>query len=199
MSSGLAASARTNSILSPRPRYRIAMRALRANGDSGELRRIIGMLDSSTAFKCLRAWRLAVYGAPYALRRCRHFHVAYAKFAERIHDRVYGDGECRRRPTFAGRTNAERMGRGWYFTDAGVEERKHIRSRHCVVHERARQKLPGPGIIKALFDQCLSDTLRDAAMSLTVDDHRVDGTADVIDGGVFHNLERAKFGIDLDL
>src|SRR5215813_6807263 len=162
ISSGFIASARTNSILSARPRCRIAMRALRANGDVGELRRIIGMVNSSLAFECLRTRRLAVYGAPDTLGRCRHFHVAHAEFPQRVDDRVDGNGERRCRPAFTRRTNAEWMGRRRYFADAGVEERKHVRPRHGIVHERARQQLTGPGIVKALLDQCLPNTLDDA-------------------------------------
>ena len=47
--------------------------------------------------------------------------------------------------------DAERMGRGRHFADAGVEERKSVRARHGVIHEGAGQELPGPGIVKALL------------------------------------------------
>src|SRR5262249_18057540 len=94
--------------------------------------------ESSIEFECLRTRRHTAYGAPDAFRRRRHFHMAYTEFAERVHDCIDGDGECRCRPTFAGRTNAERMGWRRHFADAGVEKRKYVRPRHGVVHERAR-------------------------------------------------------------
>ena len=58
---------------------------------------------------------------------------------------------------------------------------------------------PLAGVVEAVLDQRLPDPLRDAAVGLAVDDHRVDGAADVVDGGVAHDRDHAGVGIDLDL
>ena len=81
----------------------------------------------SIQFECLRTLRLAVHGTPDALGRRRHFHMAHPELAQRIDDRVDGDGERRRGAAFARRADAERMGRRRHFADAGVEEREYVR------------------------------------------------------------------------
>ena len=90
------------------------------------------------------------------------------------------------------------VGRG-HFADLGREERQHIGARHRVIHERARQELPVAGVVEALLQKRLADALRHAAMGLAVDDHRVDRAADIVDGGVAHDLDGAEFRVDLDL
>ena len=49
------------------------------------------------------------------------------------------------------------------------------------------------------FEQRLADALRDAAMHLALDDHRIDDGAEVIDRGPADDLGFPGFGIDLDL
>ena len=49
------------------------------------------------------------------------------------------------------------------------------------------------------FDQRLADTLRDAAMHLALDDHRVDDVAEIVDRRPTDDLGVAGIGIDLDL
>jgi hypothetical protein len=50
-----------------------------------------------------------------------------------------------------------------------------------------------------LFEQCLADTLRDSAVRLAMDDHRVDRTADIVNHSVADDLYQAGIGIDFDL
>src|SRR6202012_1654428 len=42
------------------------------------------------------------------------------------------------------------------------------------------------------------DALRDAAVELAGDDHRIDDGAEVVDAGIAHDLDHAGIGIDLD-
>jgi len=117
--------------------------------------------------------------------------MADAELAQRIDDCIDGDGERRRGPAFAGRPNAERMGRRRHLADASVEERQSICPRHGVVHERARQQLSAPGIVKTLLKQRLPEALHDSAVGLAVDDQRIDGAAHVIDGRIFDDFHSA--------
>ena len=50
-----------------------------------------------------------------------------------------------------------------------------------------------------MLEQRLADALRDAAVDLAVDDQRIDGAPDIVDGGVADDLDHAGVGIDLDL
>ena len=50
----------------------------------------------------------------------------------------------------------------------------------------------------AVLEQCLADTLGDAAVDLSVDDHRVDRTAAIVDGSMPDERDRTGLGIDLD-
>ena len=54
-------------------------------------------------------------------------------------------------------------------------------------------------VIDALFPQRMAGALGDAAMRLAVQDQRVDGAADIVDGAVTHEFDRAGLGIDLHL
>ena len=56
-----------------------------------------------------------------------------------------------------------------------------------------------PAVVDAAFDQRLADALRDRAVGLAVQDQRIDGAADVVDGGIADELDRSQLGIDLDL
>ena len=70
-------------------------------------------------------------------------------------------------------------------------------ARQGIVHERAGDRLAARVIVD-LFHQRLADTLRDAAMQLAGDDHRIDNGAEIIDAAVAHDLDHAGLRIDLD-
>ena len=74
-----------------------------------------------------------------------------------------------------------------------------IGTRHRVVHERARQELTRFVVVDAVLEQRLTDALNDPAMQLTLDDHRIDDAADVVDRNVGQKVDDAGAGIDLDL
>ena len=78
-----------------------------------------------------------------------------------------------------------------------MERRQIVRARHGVVHHRAGHEL-ALFVIDRAFQQRLADALRDAAMHLAFDDHRIDDGAEIIDRGPIHDLGLAGFDIDLD-
>ncbi len=98
---------------------------------------------------------------------------------------------------------AGRMPSGWVEDGTSlisvVERGQEVGARHGVVHERAGQHLAVGRIVEAMLDQRLADPLGDAAVGLAVDDQRVHGAADVVDGGVAHDRQHAGVGIDLHL
>ena len=55
------------------------------------------------------------------------------------------------------------------------------------------------GLIHALLEERLPDALRDPSMRLAMHDERVDRAAHVIDGRIFHDIDRARLRIDLYL
>ena len=63
-----------------------------------------------------------------------------------------------------------------------LERRQIIGARHAVVHERAGHEL-AVLVIDRAFEQRLADALRDAAVHLALDDHRIDHRAEIIDRG----------------
>ena len=67
-----------------------------------------------------------------------------------------------------------------------------------VVHERAGHEL-AVAVVDRAFQQRLADALRDAAVHLALDDHRIDHDAEVVDRGPAGDLDMAGVGVDLDL
>ena len=53
-------------------------------------------------------------------------------------------------------------------------------------------------VVDRLLAERLRDALRDAAVHLAVDDHRVDHVADVVDRDVAGEVDGAGLGVDLD-
>ena len=58
---------------------------------------------------------------------------------------------------------------------------------------------PRLGVVVAGLEQRLADALRDAAMHLALDDHRVDEVAEIVGGDELHDLGVAGLRVDLDL
>ena len=69
---------------------------------------------------------------------------------------------------------------------------------HRVVHVRTGQELAALGVVDALFEHRLTQTLANAAMYLAFHDHRVDHVAEVIHSGELDHVRLAGIGIDLD-
>ena len=79
-----------------------------------------------------------------------------------------------------------------------LERRQVVGARHGVVHERAGHEL-AVLVVDRAFEQRLADALRDAAMHLALDDHRIDDDAEIVDRGPADDLGVAGLRIDLDL
>ena len=58
---------------------------------------------------------------------------------------------------------------------------------------------PDSRVVGAAFHHRLAEALRDAAVHLALDDHRVDDVAEVVDRDELLDLHLAGVGIDLDL
>ena len=79
-----------------------------------------------------------------------------------------------------------------------MRRRDLVRGRHQVVDQRAGHQLAGLGVVDDLLEQRLGDALRDAAVQLAFDDHRVDDVAAVVDGDVLLQIDVAGRRIDFD-
>src|SRR4029077_2322214 len=60
------------------------------------------------------------------------------------------------------------------------------------------QQLAGVAVIDTTFAERLAETVRDAAMDLTVHDQRIDRAPDIVDGGVAGDFDDPGLRIDLD-
>ena len=78
------------------------------------------------------------------------------------------------------------------------ELRRVVRAGHRVVHVRAAEQL-ALLVINDVFQQGLANALRNAAMELTVHQHRIDDGAEIVDCRVLHHLRVARDGVDLHL
>ena len=79
------------------------------------------------------------------------------------------------------------------------EVREVVGARHRVVHVAAGQQLAAVGVVDAVLAQRLAQALRQAAVDLAFDDHRVDDVAEVVAGGEAVDAHDAGGGVDLDL
>ena len=72
-------------------------------------------------------------------------------------------------------------------------------ARDSVVHERAREQLTAR-IVNAVLTQRLTETLRDAALDLAFNNHRIDYCADVVDAPITNQIPPNEFlRVDFDL
>ena len=117
-------------------------------------------------------------GAPDGLGRRRHRDVL---MAERVGERVDHRGRRSDRARFAATLEAERIGRARRGDGRDIVRRQIVGARHGVVHEARGDELP-VRVVSRAFQQRLTDALRDSAMHLPLDDHRVDQFAEIIDG-----------------
>eukprot|EP00043_Microstomoeca_roanoka_P002426 m.38320 g.38320 ORF g.38320 m.38320 type:complete len:1021 (-) comp11478_c0_seq1:708-3770(-) len=145
---------------------------------------------------------LGVHRRPDARGRSGHVDmgdVGMAAALKRVDDRVDDGGRAADGPGLAAALHAQRVvGAGG---DAGMIDRvvrQIVRARHGVIHIRARDELPVL-VIDTAFQKRLTDPLRDAAMDLAFDDHRVHHIAEIVGRGEGEDLDLAGLGVDLDL
>ena len=86
-----------------------------------------------------------------------------------------------------GRLEVVDVDRGRHLCDVGHEE----------VHEGGVEQLPGLVVGHPLVERT-ADALRDAAVDLALDDHRVDQVAAVVDDGVLQDGDLGGVGVGLD-
>src|SRR5258708_4308688 len=72
-------------------------------------------------------------------------------------------------------------------------------ARHRVVHVSRREQLARLAVVDAAFQQRLADALRDPAVHLALDDHRIHDVAEVVAGGEVDDRRLSGLGVDLDL
>ena len=77
-------------------------------------------------------------------------------------------------------------------------DRRHlVRRRRQVVGERRGEDVAGV-VVDDLFEQRVADALRDAALNLAVDDHRIDQPPGILRHQEFFDPHPAGLGVDLD-
>jgi hypothetical protein len=129
----------------------------------------------------------------------RHLEIAHAKRMQCIERGANDRGGSRDCAGFTATLGPERVvGAGLRFIALANQVRKVGRAWQRIVHERARQKLTAC-IVGAVFQQGLAGALRDAALDLTMNDHRVDHRADIVYRPVANEGNDAGFQINLQL
>src|SRR6185312_17198529 len=137
-------------------------------------------------------------GLPYAPRLHRHLEVPDTDARERVDGGVDDRGAGRDRARLADALDPERVRGGWRDGARRVEARQLGRRRDHVFDERAREDLTAL-VVDRLLVEGLRDGLRDAAVHLPVDDHRIDHVAAVVDRRVALDYDLARLAVDLDL
>ena len=138
-------------------------------------------------------------GLPDPLRCRRHVEMSNAVGRQRVDHRAHHRGRRGDRTDLAATLDAERI---VHATGALRRYRYHrqvICTRHAVIHKRAGEQLSACRIIDAVLAERLARALHDATMDLTLDDHRVQHDADIVDGSVCDESQLTGVRIDLDL
>ena len=165
-------------------------------GDQPRLRRA-DRLDGNDLRHCGLLAFAACSACQMCARRQRHVDMADAAVAERVDHRIHHRGERAGAAGLAAALDAERVGR-CRRRMIGERERRHVGgARHGVIHERAGEQL-AVAVVDRLFHQRLADALHHAAVQLAFDDQRIDDGAEIVDAGIFGDLDDAGFRIDLD-
>src|SRR5436190_2180137 len=136
--------------------------------------------------------------APQALGGQRHLDMADAERLQRVDD---GVGDRRRsadRAGLAAAFDSERVVGAQRHMRRQREIRQIVGARHRVIVVRAGQQLTGFLVVDAAFEDGLANPLRQPAMHLAGDDHRVDDAAEIVRRREVDDLQPAGVGIDLD-
>ena len=80
-----------------------------------------------------------------------------------------------------------------------LEARQVVGARQRVVHQRAGEQLPRLRVVAAALEHRLPQPLRQAAMHLACDDHRIHEVAEVVDRGEALERRAARLGVHLHL
>jgi hypothetical protein len=121
---------------------------------------------------------------PDGFRRQRHIDVGDAERRQRIKHRADDRGRRGNRSRFAAAFRAQRVVGAWLaLVEFGFDQRQISGAGQRVVQELPGQDLAA-AIVEAQLAQRLAQALGDAAVNLSVDDHRVDHGADVVDAPI---------------
>src|SRR6185437_16640233 len=149
----------------------------------------------SPLFRRLACRRGLLHRRPDRVGGGRH---GYLLAADRVGYRIDHRRRRRDRARLAAAFDAERIGGRFRFGQPDRERRQVVRVRHRVIHERTCDQL-AVLVVNDAFEQRLADALRDAAMHLAFDDHRIDHGAEVVDSGPVHDLRLAGVAVDFHL
>ena len=106
-----------------------------------------------------------------------------AEGLQRIENRVHHRRRSADRAGLADALDAERIGPRRHFGQLGNDVGHVLRARHRVVEEAPAEELPGLRIVGGLLAQRLAHALRNAAVNLSLADHRIDDHAEIVHGG----------------
>src|SRR5260221_452043 len=87
---------------------------------------------------------------------------------------------------FAAALSPERIVRAGRFFRSNPERGHIVRARYAVIEVGARDELARLLVVVAALGQRLPDSLRQSAVHLPLDDHRVDDLAEVVHCGEIH-------------
>src|SRR5215471_10803133 len=150
--------------------------------------------------------RLPLPGSPRAARvgKCapdrfgcdRQGDIAYAKMPQRIDDRIADCGGRADRSALARPLHAEWIAGRGARKEGGAEGGNIGRPRQSVIEKARGQELPGDAVVDDVFRKRLADALRQAAVHLALDDHRIDDDAAIVGGIKAAQLDQAGLRID---
>ena len=107
--------------------------------------------------------------------------MPHAERRQRVHHGVHDGGGCGDGAGLAASLHAQPVGAAWKVArQAALEGGKIVRARQRIIHQRARQDLPGLRIEQRVLEQRLADALHHPAMDLPQRQARIEQPAIVI-------------------
>src|SRR6516165_1882774 len=128
----------------------------------------------------------------------RQTDVAHAKMPQRVDDRIADRSGRADRAALACSLHAEWIARRGGRKKSAVKRGKVRRPRHGVIEEARGQQMPGRAVVDDMLSKRLADALRQAAMHLALDDHRIDDHAAIVSGIKVPHPEQAGLWVDDD-
>ena len=119
-----------------------------------------------------------------------------AEFGEGIEDSVHASGRGGNRPSLAAALYAKGIVQAGKAIPGKVERCYVVSSWQGIVHERAREKLPGFRVVESVLQERLTETLGDSAMHLTIHQAGIDDSAKIVDGSIALHRDHACIRID---
>src|SRR5262249_37927032 len=118
--------------------------------------------------------------APDGFRPDRQGDIAYARRPWRVDDRIADCGGRADGSALACPFDAEWIARCGARQKGGAKGGNIGRPRHAVIEKARGQELSGDAVVDDMFRQRLADALRQAAVHLSLDDHRIDADAPIL-------------------